>query len=241
MRRDPVFFPPAHPIMSHNIPPTYVPTQAWVAFRARLAHYLGQQHRLLVAANDPRKPFDLTTTHGVAGLPLEFPNDAFQHSGYIDFTEGKVRYVFQYTFFHALPVQAWEPLVWKISARPYISVAPWKDVGYVEFDSRVYLDINPIVPLVDGEVMLRFMVNSVEKGRGVRVASRVEAPLGPGGTPGLWNIETLEARSTTTERENLVVELGKRYVPKRSCSVATCRAWLPAAGPDVCVIHLLGH
>ncbi|KAJ7929070.1 hypothetical protein B0H13DRAFT_2652598 [Mycena leptocephala] len=155
----------------------------------------------------------MSNTGSVAGLPLEFPNDAFEHGGFIDFTEGKTRYVFQYTFIHALPVQEWESL-------------------------RVYLDANPILPLVDGELMLRLMINSIEKAHAVRLASRVEAPLSPGGAPSLWNVETLEARSAMAEGENLVLELGKRYVPKRSCSIASCRAWLPATGPDVCIVHL---
>ncbi|KAJ6530342.1 hypothetical protein DFH09DRAFT_150270 [Mycena vulgaris] len=217
-----------------------VPTQIWVSFRARLAHYLNQQHQLLVAANDPHQAFPISSMGSVPDLPLEFPNDTFEHGGFIDFNEGKARYFFQYTFVHALPVQVWESLVWRISAKPYIHGAQWKDVGYVEFDSRVYLDAHPIVPLVDGEVMLRLMIHSVQKGYAVRLASRVEAPLSPSGTPSLWNIETLEARSAMTGGENLVLELGKRYVPKRSCSVASCRAWLPATGPDVCVVHLLG-
>ncbi|KAJ7664701.1 hypothetical protein B0H17DRAFT_1143646 [Mycena rosella] len=218
-----------------------VPTQTWVSFRARLAHYLSQQHRLLVAANDPHQAFNpISTTGSVGGLPLEFPNDAFEHGGFIDFNERQARYVFQYVFVHALPVQAWESLVWKTSAKLYIPGAPWKDVGYVEFDSRVYLDEAPIVPLVDGELMLRLMVHSVKKGYAVRLASRVEALLSPSGAPSLWNVETLEARSAMTDGENLVLELGKRYVPKRSCAVASCRAWLPATGPDVCVVHLLG-
>lgn len=100
-------------IMSHNF---HVPTKVWAAFRARLAHYLGQQHRLLVATNEPHRPFAPTGMHSVAGLPLEFPNEAFQHTGYINFTEVNVRYVFKYAFSHALPIHAWESLVWKISA-----------------------------------------------------------------------------------------------------------------------------
>jgi hypothetical protein len=104
----------------------------------------------------------------------------------------------------------------------------------------VYLDATPILPLVDGELMLRLMINSIEKAHAVRLASRVEAALSPGGAPSLWNVETLEARSAMAEGENLVLELGKRYVPKRSCSIVSCRAWLPATGPDVCIVHLLG-
>ncbi|KAJ7179639.1 hypothetical protein C8R46DRAFT_1212178 [Mycena filopes] len=224
--------------MSHNI---HVPTKVWAAFRVHLAHYLGQQHRLLVATNEPHRPFAPTGMRSVPGLPLEFPNEAFQHTGYIDFTDVNMRRVFEYAFSHALPIHEWESLVWKISAKPYVAGAPWTVVGYVEFDSRVYLDTNPIVPLIDGEVMLRLMISSVQRGLDVRLASRVEAPLSPGGVPSLWNVETLEARSSAPEGETLVLELGQRYVPKRSCSLATCRAWLPAAGPDVCVIHLLGY
>jgi hypothetical protein len=95
------------------------------------------------------------------------------------------------------------------------------------------------VPLIDGDVMLRLMTISVQEAHSVRLASRVEAPLGLGGAPGLWNIETLETRSSMTDGENLMLELGTRYIPKRSCPIATCRAWLPATGPDVCLVHLL--
>ncbi|KAJ7101609.1 hypothetical protein C8R43DRAFT_244116 [Mycena crocata] len=96
--------------------PPHVPTNIWACFRARLAHYLGQQREILVVANQSRQPFPIPSMSGVAGLPYEFPNDAFEHGGFIDFTEGRSRYVFQYSFIHALPIQAWESLVWKICA-----------------------------------------------------------------------------------------------------------------------------
>jgi hypothetical protein len=89
-----VFFHPDHPITSHNIPSVHVPTTAWVSFRARLAHYLGQQHRILVAANEPYKAFPMSNAGSVAGLLLEITNNAFELWGLIDFTEG-TRYVFQ--------------------------------------------------------------------------------------------------------------------------------------------------
>jgi hypothetical protein len=91
----------------------------------------------------------------------------------------------------------------------------------------VYLDANPILPLVDGELMLRLMINSIETAHAVRLASRVEAPLSPGGAPSLWNIETLEARSAMAEGENLVLELDKRcpkakLLYRQLSSLATC-------------------
>ncbi|KAJ7477272.1 hypothetical protein B0H11DRAFT_2234738 [Mycena galericulata] len=141
-------------------------------------------------------------TAGVTGLTQEFPNGASEHGGFIDFTETETRYIFRYAFIHALPVQAWESLNLTSPA----PLAHWKDVGYVELDRRVYLDTH----LVDGEVMLRLMTNSVQNGYAVRWASRVEAPLSPACAPSLWNVETLEASSAMAGGEGLVLELGKR-------------------------------
>ncbi|KAJ6463251.1 hypothetical protein C8R47DRAFT_1225201 [Mycena vitilis] len=214
-------------------------TDAWRSFRARLAHYLEQQRQLLVARNQPYTAFSNVSPNRLE-LPLEFPNDAFAKSGFIDFTEGKTRNIFQYNFSHDLPVQEWESPVWQIAAKQHMPGASWEVVGYVEFDSRVYQDPNPLTPLVDGEVMLRLMINSIQNGQGIRLASRVEAPLSPSGAPSLWNVETLEARATMVDGEGLVLDLGKRYVPKRSCSIPSCRAWLPATGPEICTIHFLG-
>ncbi|KAJ7283252.1 hypothetical protein C8J57DRAFT_1709694 [Mycena rebaudengoi] len=226
--------------MKPNTSVSHVHTTTWSSFRARLAHYLAQQHKLLAFTNKPYNCSLVPDKTTVNNLPLEFPNDAFAHGGFIDWNEGTAHYVFEYKLIHALPLQAWEPLVWRTSAKPCISGAAWTTIGYVEIESCVYLDTQPIVPLIDGEVMLRLMTISVQEAYSVRLASRVEAPLGPGGAPGLWNIETLEARSSMTDGENLMLELGTRYIPKRSCSIATCRAWLPVTGPDVCLVHLLG-
>ncbi|KAJ7087345.1 hypothetical protein B0H15DRAFT_843638 [Mycena belliarum] len=219
------------------------PTEILNAFRARLAHHLGQQHQLLAAGKTIYQASDAISNTGSIGvLPLEFPNEAFEHGGFIEFHERQARYVFQYVLAHAPPVQAWESHVWRVSAKrlDYLPGESWTSMGYVEFDSRVYIDATPMVPLVDGELMLRLMVHSVQKGYAVRLASRVEASLSPSGVPEPWNVEFLEVRSGGAAGESLVFELGKRLIPKRSCTVASCRAWLPAAGPDVCIVHLLG-
>ncbi|KAJ7916603.1 hypothetical protein B0H13DRAFT_1871062 [Mycena leptocephala] len=191
----------------------------------------------LVTVGTSRQVLDPGRRRGGADLPLEFPLNAFQRSSFIDFSVGPTLYVFEDRFSHALPVQAWESRVWEISARLWIQDASWKPVGYVEFDHRLYDDPSPIVFLRDGELVLRLMVDSVERSHAIRLASRVEVPLSPNGLPGLWNIETFEARATGKDGETLVLELGSKYILKRSCTVA--RAWLPGIGPDVCIAHLL--
>ncbi|KAJ7931262.1 hypothetical protein B0H13DRAFT_2651599 [Mycena leptocephala] len=124
-----VFFHRDHPITSHNIPSVHVPTTAWVPFELTSRTISANSTGFWSLQNEPYKAFPMSNAGSVAGLPLEFTNNAFER-GLIDFTEG-TRYVFQYTFVHALPVQEWESLAWKISAKPYICGASWKEIGYV--------------------------------------------------------------------------------------------------------------
>ncbi|KAJ7902967.1 hypothetical protein B0H13DRAFT_1882388 [Mycena leptocephala] len=203
-------------------------TGIWVGFRSHLAQYLGQQLECLVTVGTSRQVLDPGRHRGALVL--------------IDFSMGPTLYVFEDRFSQVLPVQAWESRVWEIAASTpshaswrvrtdwgaglWIQDAPWKPVGYVEFDHRLYDDPSPIV-------------SSAMRSHAIRLASRVEAPLSPNGLSGLWNIETFEARATGKDGKTLVLELGSKYISKRSCTVARCRAWLPGTGPDVCIAHLL--
>jgi hypothetical protein len=131
------------------------------------------------------------------------------------------------------------PLLWvgQLIAVGKLIVNDAAILGYVEVDSRMFFDRQPLV-LLDRNLILEAMLISLQRGCFLELSSTI-IPEEDG--PKNYHLPLLDRRNIeifeirTLERD-LVMELGRRWIPKRQCE--DCGGWIPPTGLPFCQKHI---
>ncbi|KAJ7082649.1 hypothetical protein B0H15DRAFT_436091 [Mycena belliarum] len=171
----------------------------WKSFRSRVAADLNARIQLL---NMERVPVDPAT---------------FEIRQKIDWKEGGYMQGFQYNLWHKAPSAEYRSSKWMVNGKMRLRGSPHQPLGYIEIHAL-------LATRVTVEVLLRLMVESVQRERGVRLAYEVYPEV----ENNSWvYVERMVARTLPPLGEVIGI-FGERKIPQRSCTSLGCGAFLPA-------------
>ncbi|KAJ7732336.1 hypothetical protein DFH07DRAFT_968437 [Mycena maculata] len=198
----------------------------WTSFRTRVALDLIHKAQQLETA------------------PLFFP-EGFPHRGCelrqpLDWEEGRAQ-CFQYSLKHIPPSAPYRSTKWVVHGKPRVPGMVHHKLGRVEIDALIYEPSEPLCAiLTDGRAMLSLMGDSVQSGRGIRLASEVHPQIDPCTGIVMGYAEHIAARYAQGDLSSTLVRVfTEQPVPWRVCASFDCPNLLPAAGPDQCLHHIV--
>ncbi|KAJ7617846.1 hypothetical protein FB45DRAFT_932805 [Roridomyces roridus] len=232
--------PPSFPSMSFIAPNTKtVDIRAWPIWNSFIVRATEDLNLLKIGQYNHH----LDPQRWQAAMPAGFPHSPLQMVRLLDWEERGDQHPWQYTLRHTPPSAPYRTAKWTAYGKPRCATFHHLRIGHVEIDPLIYelpATIQERLQVTNGQMILYLMMESVARGRNIRLAVEVQRVVGP--TTGYE--EVVVARYLPHEEAQLPSAVFEVFMKQpsvpRACADYACRRLLPQGlGPSRCLHHIV--